>query len=139
MVSRIAELGSSDIALYHGDYDEYLVRAGPPRAPRSPGAQPAKRVAEIERFIERFRYQATKARQVQSRIKMCDDRVEVEPRPRDPLRLPQPPRTGRRVASLRAIHKAYGDNVVYTGVDFEVERGMRVAFVARTAPASRRC
>src|SRR6266571_2296565 len=92
----------------------------------------AKRVAEIERFIERFRYQATKARQVQSRIKMLErvERVEVERRTRGiRFAFPTPPRTGRRVAMLRAARKAYGDNVVYAGVDFEVERGERVALV----------
>src|SRR6266571_2811589 len=92
----------------------------------------AKRVAEIERFIERFRYQATKARQVQSRIKMLErvERVEVERRTRGiRFAFPTPPRTGRRVAMLRAAQKAYGDNVVYAGVDFEVERGERVALV----------
>jgi len=92
----------------------------------------AKRIAEIERFIERFRYQASKARQVQSRVKMLDriDRVHVE----DDARVirfsfPQPPRTGRRVGSLKGIHKAYGDNVVYAGIDFEVERGAKIALV----------
>jgi len=58
------------------------------------------------------------------------ERVQVEREARGiRFGFPQPPRTGRRVASLRSIHKAYGDNVVYAGVDFEVERGMRVAFV----------
>ena len=92
----------------------------------------AKRVAEIERFITRFRYQATKARQVQSRIKMLErmERVELGPEARQiRFAFPEPPRTGRRVATLRGVHKAYGDNVVYAGVDFEVERGERVALV----------
>src|SRR5207249_2882831 len=92
----------------------------------------AKRVAEIERFIERFRYQATKARQVQSRIKMLEriDRVEVEAESRRiHFSFPEPPRTGRRVASLHGIHKAYGDLVVYAGVDLDIERGERIALV----------
>src|SRR3989442_15702510 len=58
------------------------------------------------------------------------ERVEVEGRARGiRFAFPTPPRTGRRVAMLRAAHKAYGDNVVYAGVDFEVERGERVALV----------
>src|SRR5262249_60273344 len=91
-----------------------------------------KRVAEIERFIDRFRYQATKARQVQSRIKMLDkvERIEVEAAARRiHFKFPQPPRTGRVVARLSGVHKAYGDNVVYDGIDFAVERGERVALV----------
>src|SRR3989442_9099120 len=58
------------------------------------------------------------------------ERVEVERRTRGiRFAFPTPPRTGRRVAMLRAARKAYGDNVVYAGVDFEVERGERVALV----------
>src|SRR5204863_9089605 len=116
-----------------GDSDEYLVQREARRELLQAQARnQAKRVAEIERFIERFRYKASKARQVQSRIKMLDrlERVEVERDARGiRFGFPQPPRTGRRVATLRSIHKAYGDNVVYADVDFEVERGMRVAFV----------
>ena len=87
---------------------------------------------EIERFIERFRYKSSKARQVQSRIKMLDrlERIEVDADARHiHFHFPQPPRTGRLVGRLAGIHKAYGDNVVYAGMDFLVERGERVALV----------
>ena len=133
MVTSIAELGPSGITVYPGDYDDYLVeRAARRELLEAQARNQAKRIAEIERFIERFRYQATKARQVQSRIKMLErvERVEVERRTRGiRFAFPTPPRTGRRVAMLRAARKAYGDNVVYAGVDFEVERGERVALV----------
>ncbi len=133
MVTSIAELGPSGLTVYPGDYDEYLVQREARRELLEAQARnQAKRVAEIERFIERFRYQATKARQVQSRIKMLErmDRVEVEREARViRFAFPQPPRTGRRVATLKDVHKAYGDNVVYAGVDFEVERGARIALV----------
>src|SRR5262249_54801140 len=84
------------------------------------------------RFIERFRYKATKARQVQSRIKMLEkvERIEVGTSARRiHLTFPQPPRTGRMVGRLEDVHKSYGDNVVYAGMDFTVERGERVALV----------
>ncbi|HKQ64852.1 MAG TPA: ABC-F family ATP-binding cassette domain-containing protein, partial [Methylomirabilota bacterium] len=133
MVTSIAELAPSGLTVYPGDYDEYLVQRQARRELLEAQARnQAKRIAEIERFIERFRYQATKARQVQSRVKMLGriDRIEVE---RDArvirFSFPQPPRTGRRVATLLGVHKAYGDNVVYGGVDFEVERGTRIALV----------
>ncbi len=133
MVTSIAELGPSGLTVYPGDYDEYLVQREARRELLEAQARnQAKRVAEIERFIERFRYQATKARQVQSRIKMLErmDRIEVEREARViRFAFPQPPRTGRRVATLKGVHKAYGDNVVYAGVDFEVERGARIALV----------
>jgi ATP-binding cassette, subfamily F, member 3 len=133
MVTSIAELAPAGLTVYPGDYDEYLVQREARRELLEAQARnQAKRIAEIERFIERFRYQASKARQVQSRVKMLDriDRVHVE----DDARVirfsfPQPPRTGRRVGSLKGIHKAYGDNVVYAGIDFEVERGAKVALV----------
>ncbi|MGH7310720.1 MAG: ABC-F family ATP-binding cassette domain-containing protein, partial [Candidatus Rokuibacteriota bacterium] len=133
MVSSIAELGPEGLALYQGSYDDYLVEREARRELLEAQARnQAKRVAEIERFIERFRYKATKARQVQSRIKMLGRMERVAVRAEDRrirFVLPEPPRTGRRVAHLASVHKAYGDLVVYAGVDFDVERGERVALV----------
>jgi ATP-binding cassette subfamily F protein 3 len=133
MVTSIAELVPSGLTVYTGDYDDYLVQRQARRELLEAQARnQAKRIAEIERFIERFRYQASKARQVQSRVKMLDriERVAVEDEARTiRFSFPQPPRTGRRVATLKGIHKAYGDNVVYAGIDFEVERGVKVALV----------
>ncbi len=133
MATAIAELAGGAIAVYPGDYDHFLVEREARHALTEARARnQAKRVAEIERFIERFRYQATKARQVQSRIKMLEkvDRIEVDAgQRRIRFKFPQPPRTGRVVARLAGLHKAYGENVVYAGVDFAVERSERVALV----------
>jgi ATP-binding cassette, subfamily F, member 3 len=133
MVTAIADLAHGDVDVYPGDYDHFLVEREARRALTEARARnQAKRVAEIERFIERFRYQATKARQVQSRIKMLEkvERVELEAGPRHiHFKFPQPPRTGRIVARLSDVHKSYGDNTVYQGVDVTVERGERVALV----------
>ncbi len=133
MVTSIAELGPAGLTVYEGDYDAYLTEREARRALREAQAKnQARRVAEIERFIERFRYKATKARQVQSRVKMLAriERIDVERESRHiHFGFPAPPRTGRRVAALRGVHKAYGDNRVYAGIDFDVERGERVALV----------
>ncbi|MGH7388476.1 MAG: ABC-F family ATP-binding cassette domain-containing protein [Candidatus Rokuibacteriota bacterium] len=133
MVSAIADLTPAGLDVYPGTYDDFLVEREARRELLEARARnQAKRVAEIERFIERFRYKATKARQVQSRIKMLErlERVEIGPGTRRiRFAFPEPPRTGRRVATLTGVRKAYGDNVVYAGVDFEVERGERVALV----------
>ncbi len=133
MVSSIAELGPEGLALYPGIYDDFLVEREAGRELREARARnQAKRIAEVERFIERFRSKATKARQVQSRIKMLErlERIELGPRARRiHFTFPAPPRTGRLVASLRGVHKAYGGTVVYAGVDVDVERGERVALV----------
>jgi ATP-binding cassette subfamily F protein 3 len=133
MVTAIAELAGGGVTLYHGDYDHFLLEREARQALREAQARnQAKRVAEIERFIERFRYKASKARQVQSRVKMLDrmERIETEQAARRiHFAFPQPPRTGRLVARLAGVRKAYGDNVVYAGIDFQVERGERVALV----------
>jgi ATP-binding cassette, subfamily F, member 3 len=133
MVTSIAELSSAGVTVYGGDYDEYLIEREARRELLEAQARnQAKRVAEIERFIERFRYQATKARQVQSRVKMLGrmERVEVAAADRRiHFAFPAPPRTGRHVVTLRGVRKAYGDNVVYAGVDLDVERGDRIALV----------
>jgi ATP-binding cassette subfamily F protein 3 len=131
MVTAIAELSPAGLDIYPGDYDDYLAQREARQALLEARARnQAKRVAEIERFIERFRYKATKARQVQSRIKMLArlDRVEVEGAARQVrFSFPAPPRTGRHVVQLRRIAKAYGPKVVYAGVDLDLERGDRVA------------
>ena len=133
MVTSIADLSPAGLTVYPGDYDEYLVeREARYELLQAQARNQAKRIEEIERFIERFRYQATKARQVQSRVKMLAkvDRIEVPGSARRiHFTFPEPPRTGRRVATLTGVHKAYGDNVVYAGIDFAVERGDRVALV----------
>src|SRR6266446_6330966 len=133
MVTAIADLSGGTVTVYPGDYDHFLLeRAARQALLEARQRNQAKRVAEIERFIERFRYQATKARQVQSRIKRLEreERIEVGPSVRRiRFAFPQPPRTGRVVARLSGMHKSYGDNVVYAGVDFAVERGARVALV----------
>ena len=133
MVTSIADLTPDGLVVYPGDYDDFLVEREARRELLEARARnQAKRIAEVERFIERFRYQATKARQVQSRIKALAkvERLEVPGSRRGiHFSFPEPPRTGRRVATLTDVHKAYGDNVVYTGVNVAVERGDRVALV----------
>jgi ATP-binding cassette subfamily F protein 3 len=133
VVDRIAELELSRFALYVGDYDDYqaqkLLRQEQIEAAQRTQAE---QIEKMERFIRKFRYKATKARQVQSRIKMLDrmERVEMVRAPkRIHFRMPQPPRSGTSVCELRKIRKAYGENVVYAGVDFRLLRGDRVALV----------
>ena len=133
MVTAVAELSPAGLLVCPGDYDDFLAQRAARQALLEARARnQAKRVAEIERFIERFRYKATKARQVQSRIKMLErlDRVEVEGSARRiRFAFPTPPRTGRLVVQLRGVHKAYGPKVVYAGVDLDIERGDRIALV----------
>ena len=84
-------------------------------------------------FIDRFRYQATKAAQVQSRIKMLDkvEIIEVPPeRKRVHFTFPSCPKSGRMVVELTDARKAYGDLVVFDHLTMHIERGDRIALVA---------
>jgi ATP-binding cassette subfamily F protein 3 len=133
VVDRIAELELGRFALYAGDYDDYQAQKLA-RQEQVEAAQrtQAEQVERMERFIRKFRYKATKARQVQSRIKLLEkmERVEVIRVPkRIRIRFPQPARSGATVCELRRVRKAYGDTVVYAGIDFRLLRGDRVALV----------
>ena len=134
VVNRDAELRLGMLTEYVGDYADFVDQreeriAYLDRQARVQG----RKVAQLERFIERFRYKKTKARQVQSRIKQLDrmDRIEV-PTTRVKsvkFRFPQPPRSGRTVITLRDIVKRYGDHTVYDGLDLQLERGQKVALI----------
>jgi ATP-binding cassette subfamily F protein 3 len=133
VVDRIAELELGRFTLYVGDYDDYqaqkLLRQEQLEAAQKSQAE---QIEKMERFIRKFRYKATKARQVQSRIKQLDkiERVEMIRAPkRIHFRFPRPGRSGTVASELRKVHKAYGDNLVYRGVDFRLLRGDRVALV----------
>ncbi|MDJ0787727.1 MAG: ABC-F family ATP-binding cassette domain-containing protein [Myxococcota bacterium] len=132
--TAIAELAGGRFTVYAGSYDFYLKEREQRReALLAQKRSQDRKVAETERFIERFRAKATKARQVQSRVKALEklERVEVEEEDtrRIRLRIPDPARAGAIPMRLSGIHKRYGDTVVYEGIDFELKRGERLALV----------
>jgi len=94
-----------------------------------------KQIKEIEAFVERFRYKATKARQVQSRIKQLEkmDRVDVDELDHAAMhfRFPSAPRSGKVVVEGEKVVKNYGNKQVLTGIDFQIIRGDKLAFVGR--------
>jgi ATP-binding cassette subfamily F protein 3 len=133
-VNRVAELRAGTLTEYVGDYADFVDQreeriAFLDRQARVQG----RKVAQLERFIERFRYKKTKARQVQSRIKQLDrmERIEVpDTRVKSvKFRFPQPARSGRTVITLRDIVKHYGQHTVYDGLDLQLERGQKVALI----------
>jgi len=133
LVDRIAEIESGRIDLYHGNYDHYLEeKESRKRILESTYTTQQKKIQQTERFIERFRYKNTKARQVQSRIRMLEklERVEL-PGERREIRFnfPAPKRSGHRVIEVKNLHKSYGDLKVYQGVDVALFRGDKVALV----------
>lgn len=94
-----------------------------------------KMIADTEEFIERFRYKATKAVQVQSRIKQLEkvERIEIdlEDTSRLHLKFPPAPRSGDFPIIVENLRKAYGDHLVFDHVDFTIKRGEKVAFVGK--------
>ena len=92
-------------------------------------------IEDTEKFIERFRYKATKAVQVQSRIKQLEklDRLEIEEEDNASLKIkfPPAPRSGRVVVEAKSITKKYGELLVLDDIDLKVENGEKVAFVGR--------
>ncbi len=133
VVTRIADLALRTVTDYHCNYSQYLVQ----REARMERLREAKRrqdeeIARVQEFIDRFRYQATKAAQVQSRIKMLEkiQRIEVPPeRKRIHFQFPPAPKSGRMVFELREARKAYGAKVVLDHVDLHIERGDRLGLV----------
>jgi ATP-binding cassette subfamily F protein 3 len=133
-VNRVAELTPFTFTVFEGNWSYYLAERELRREQllarqRAEG----RRVAEVERFIERFRYKSSKARQVQSRVKQLAkmERVEAPQETAKKMRLKVPPaeRAGAVVLRLEGVHKAYGETKVYEGIDVEVQRGERVALV----------
>jgi ATP-binding cassette subfamily F protein 3 len=132
--TRTAELSGCRLEVYEGGWDAWQrERAARREQILARQTQQTRQIAETERFIERFRSKASKARQVQSRVKALEklERIEVAPDTRRQMRLrvPPPERAGAVVVKLEGVHKRYGDTVVYDGVDVEIRREERVALV----------
>ena len=134
VVTRIADISLRTITDYVGTYSKYLVdREERMERLRQEKHEQDEEVARMRAFIDRFRYQATKAAQVQSRIKMLDRVVPIEVPPerkRVHFTFPSCPKSGRTVLDLDNVSKAYGETVVLDRVRLLVERGDRIALVA---------
>jgi ATP-binding cassette subfamily F protein 3 len=133
VVTRIADLALRTITDYHCNYSQYLVqREEKMKRLREAKKRQDEEIARVQEFIDRFRYKATKAAQVQSRIKMLDkiERIDVPPeRKRIHFQFPAAPKSGRLVLELKHADKSYGPKVVLHGVSLHVERGDRIALV----------
>src|SRR5579863_4472153 len=132
-VNKIAEIWNKRIHLYPGNYEKYLAS----KTQRQEQLDAAyrnqrERIEQLETFINRFRYQATKAKQVQSRIKELEkmERIELpEEEKTIHFSFPQPKASGRIVAEFAGVAKAYGEKEVFRDVSFMIERGDRIALV----------
>ncbi len=132
-VKRIAELWNKHVHFYSGNFSRYEQQKTERRAQLEAAHKNQQdKIQQLEAFISRFRYQATKAKQVQSRIKELEkiERIELPPEEKTiHFRFPQPKPSGRIVAECKGLAKSYGEKMVFSDVDFVIERGDRVALV----------
>jgi ATP-binding cassette subfamily F protein 3 len=132
-VDRIAEIWNKHVHFYSGNYEKYLAQKQERRDSLVAAYKNQReRIEQLEAFINRFRYQATKAKQVQSRIKELEkiERIEV---PQDERTIhftfPQPKPSGRLVVEAIDVGKSYGPKHVFSGANFTIQRGDRIALV----------
>src|SRR6267142_1070578 len=132
-VNRIIEIWNKKIWTYSGNYEKYLTQKTQRQEQMEAAYRNQKdRVEQLEVFINRFRYQATKAKQVQSRIKELEkiERIELpEEEKTIHFSFPQPKPAGRIVAEFVGVAKSYGEKEVFRDVSFMIERGDRIALV----------
>jgi ATP-binding cassette subfamily F protein 3 len=132
-VKKIAELWNKRVTFYTGGYSKYEeLKAERLIQLQAAVANQRDRIEQLEAFINRFRYQATKAKQVQSRIKELEkiERIEIPPDEKAiHFRFPQPKPSGRIVAELKGVAKSYGEKRVFADASFVIERGDRIALV----------
>ena len=133
-VTKVIEVWNKKLQIYAGNYSRYLELKAERRAQLEAAYKNQQdRVRQLEAFINRFRYQATKAKQAQSRIKELERMEKIEMPPEDEKSIhfsfPQPKASGRVVAEFRNAAKSYGAKEVFNGVSFIIERGDRIALV----------
>ncbi|MBQ6972469.1 MAG: ABC-F family ATP-binding cassette domain-containing protein [Synergistaceae bacterium] len=133
MAGSIADIEHGTITLYPFSYDEYTAAKAQSRELLEKAfARQQSEIQRIESFVSRFRYKATKAAQVQSRIKQLEkiERIELaQGRKSVKLTIPEAPPSGREVLKVSGLAKFYDGVRVFEGVNFSVERGERVALV----------
>jgi ATP-binding cassette subfamily F protein 3 len=132
-IDRTVEIWNKRLTIYQGNYTKYLSQKDERRAQLEAAYRNQRiQIEHLEAFINRFRAQATKAKQVQSRIKELDkiERIEIpEEEPVIHFKFPQPPPSGRMVVETEGLSKSYGEKRVLSNVRFSIERGDRVALV----------
>ena len=132
-VRKVVHLWNKRAHFYTGNYSKFeKLRDERLAQVRAAYRNQQERIGQLEVFINRFRYQATKAKQVQSRIKELErmDRVEIPPEEKTiHFRFPQPVASGRVVVELEDVAKSYGETRVFDSVSLRIERGDRIALV----------
>ncbi len=132
-IQRIIEIERGDLHEYAGNYDFYLEEKAKRMEVRlATYKNQQDRIRQLERFIDRNRYDKKTAGQAQSRIKTLERMEKVEAPVAESqihFSFPEPVRSGKRVIELRDVSKSYGDTKVYNGIDLVIERGDKIAFL----------
>ncbi len=136
VTTRTIELSLGKIYDYKVPYSHFVTLRAERRAQQLAAYQNQQRLIEkSEEFIEKFRYKPTKSNQVQSRIKQLDklDRIEVEEEDLATLNIkfPPAPRSGQIVADIKGVGKAFGSHRVFSGAEFTIHKGDKIALVGR--------
>ena len=131
--TKVLAIEPDEVALHTGNYHDYLVaRESTLQTKRAASARQQREIDKQMRFVEQFRSKATKASQVQSRLKQLE-KIQIIKLPRATRKVrysfPEPPRSGSEVITLTNVSKSYGDIVVYRGMNLTLSRGDRVALV----------
>jgi ATP-binding cassette subfamily F protein 3 len=134
IVGSIVEIRQSRLIRYRGGYDDYLEqREAHEQQLLAAFKHQEREIARLMEFVNRFRAKNTKATQAQSKLKQIERMEKVEAPVADgreiDFQFPKPQRSGQRVIKLEGIFHAYGENVVYRGMDFQAERGQRIVLV----------
>src|SRR5436190_7855735 len=134
LVGSIVEIRSSKLIRFRGNYDAYLEqREAHEEQLLAVYKHQEREIARLMDFVNRFRAKNTKASQAQSKLKQVERMDKIEAPTNDDRKVsfsfPQPQRSGLKVITLKDIHYAYGENVVYHGIDFVAERGQRTVLV----------
>ncbi|MDH4068811.1 MAG: ABC-F family ATP-binding cassette domain-containing protein [Ignavibacteria bacterium] len=133
MTTRTCELSLGSLTEYAGNYSYYLRARAERRAQQQAAFEnQQKKIKQTERFIERFRAKATKARQVQSRVKALEklELIELEDEELEiRFAFPPAPAGGRSVIELKHISKSYDGETLFRDLMFDIDRGDRIAFV----------
>ena len=132
-VNRVSELFMGAMKSYTGNYSAYLKqRTAELEQLKKAYLEQKAEIERLETFIQRFRYNSSKAALVQSRVKQLEKIEPIEiPESMKEVRFsfPDPPHSGRKVAVLTDVSRQYGSNLVFSGVELEVERGDKLALV----------
>lgn len=134
LVGSIVEIRQGRLWRYRGNYDAYLEqRAAQEEQLLAAYKNQQREIAQLMRFVERFRAKNTKASQAQSKLKQIERMEKIEAPARDEaeidFRFPQPQRSGLKVITLQEVHQSYGSVAVYRGLNFQAERGQRIVLV----------